>query len=82
MASRLAAQYADATLSVLSECREHCLTIPPTLGVFVDVDPGMHRTGVAANDPATVGEIAAAAGDRFRGLHFYDGHIHLGVGLD
>ncbi len=43
--------------------------------VFIDLDVGMHRTGIAPEKAATlIGQL----GDlfKFRGLHIYDGHIH------
>ena len=47
------------------------------LGLFVDIDNGMHRTGI---DPLkAVSLIHSIAGNKsfiFRGLHVYDGHIH------
>jgi len=45
------------------------------IGIFIDVNSGMNRTGV---DPDRLAEIAALAvqlGQQFRGVHFYDGHI-------
>jgi D-serine deaminase-like pyridoxal phosphate-dependent protein len=45
------------------------------VGLFVDVNPGMDRTG-APDEAGAVLEIVraiAAAGIEFRGLHFYDG---------
>jgi D-threonine aldolase len=46
--------------------------------VFLDVDCGMHRTGIAPGNAAIelYGRIAAAPGLRTAGLHAYDGHIH------
>ncbi len=48
------------------------------LGVFLDLDCGMHRTGVPPGDSAIAvyRRIASAAGLRAAGLHAYDGHIH------
>lgn len=46
------------------------------VGLFVDINPGMNRTGI---DPAHVEELVARvrdAGAVFRGLHYYDGHIN------
>lgn len=49
-----------------------------SLDVFVDVDIGMHRTGVPAERALEVCRTVAAAKQlRFRGLHAYDGHNHL-----
>jgi D-serine deaminase-like pyridoxal phosphate-dependent protein len=45
------------------------------VGIFIDVNSGMNRTGV---DQARTGEIvsiAGVAGPQFRGLHWYDGHV-------
>jgi len=47
------------------------------LDLFVDIDNGMHRTGI---DPKKAFDLIAAIVKhpnlRFRGLHIYDGHIH------
>lgn len=48
-----------------------------TLDVLLDVDCGMHRTGIAP-DAAALGlyrQLASSAGLRPAGLHAYDGHI-------
>lgn len=50
-----------------------------SVGVFVDLNSGMNRTGIAEEQFEEVrGFIAQveAAGLEFRGLHHYDGHIH------
>ena len=45
--------------------------------VLVDIDPGLHRTGVLPEQaPNLVKIIAEAPGTAFGGLHFYDGHNH------
>jgi D-serine deaminase-like pyridoxal phosphate-dependent protein len=47
------------------------------LNVWVDIDCGMHRTGVPpAGVVDLVRKIAALPGLQLRGLHAYDGHIH------
>jgi len=49
------------------------------LGIFIDVNPGMDRTGIEqARTPAIIDVARAitAAGLAFRGLHYYDGQIH------
>ena len=49
------------------------------IGIFIDIDPGMHRTGIPQEH---TDEIVARAerirdsGLDFRGLHYYDGHLH------
>jgi D-serine deaminase-like pyridoxal phosphate-dependent protein len=48
------------------------------LGLFVDVNPGMNRTGVPDRDIETILRLTqtiAASGARFCGLHYYDGHL-------
>lgn len=48
------------------------------LPVFVDLDVGMGRTGIAPGPEAMAlaGLIAATPPLRFAGLHAYDGHLH------
>lgn len=48
------------------------------LGVWVDVDCGMHRTGIEFGDPLDQlrEEIHASRSLFYRGLHVYDGHLH------
>jgi D-serine deaminase-like pyridoxal phosphate-dependent protein len=48
------------------------------VGLFIDVNPGMNRTGVEQDRVETIIEIAhsiESAGLTFRGLHYYDGHL-------
>jgi D-serine deaminase-like pyridoxal phosphate-dependent protein len=48
------------------------------LGVFVDVNPGMDRTGVSQEEPELVVKLVndvLHSGIPFRGLHYYDGHL-------
>ncbi len=49
-----------------------------TLHVFLDLDPGMHRTGVAPGPEAVAlyKLIATQPNLRAAGLHAYDGHLH------
>jgi D-serine deaminase-like pyridoxal phosphate-dependent protein len=75
----LAREHGETRLSLLAEESEDVEATPRELSLFVDVNPGMDRTGVDARDPKVVERlvaIARRAGERFRGLHFYDGHIH------
>lgn len=48
------------------------------LDVFLDLDVGMHRTGIAPGGEAAAvyRAIAHAPGLRAGGLHAYDGHLH------
>jgi D-serine deaminase-like pyridoxal phosphate-dependent protein len=46
------------------------------VGVFVDINPGMDRTGIQENHKSEAVQLAraiGAAGLDFRGLHYYDG---------
>jgi D-serine deaminase-like pyridoxal phosphate-dependent protein len=72
---RIASARPAARVSVLCEDPDAVEAIPPGLGVFVDINPGMNRTGVPVDRTAQIAGIAAAAGDRFRGVHFYEGHL-------
>jgi D-serine deaminase-like pyridoxal phosphate-dependent protein len=48
------------------------------VGVFIDVNPGMNRTGVSQEDEEGILTLARAAVDmelEFRGLHYYQGHL-------
>ncbi|MEZ0611904.1 D-TA family PLP-dependent enzyme [Fibrella sp. WM1] len=47
------------------------------LNVYIDVNVGMNRTGIApANVPALIEAIKELPGIRLVGLHGYDGHVH------
>ncbi len=47
------------------------------LSVFIDVNIGMNRTGIQANDAFTLAEkIKGLPSLRLAGFHAYDGHIH------
>ena len=79
----LAAAHQDSRVSVLIETVDHLAPFARSgLGVFVDCNPGMDRTG---RDPSNVDALAALvtaireSDCEFRGLHWYDGHLH---GLD
>ena len=74
----IAAAHPEARVSVLCEAPQAVATIPPAVSIFADVNSGMNRTGVPLARDGTVIEIARTAAARFRGLHFYDGHIHGG----
>lgn len=49
-----------------------------TIEIFLDLDVGQHRTGVAPGPKAVelYRQIGAASGLRAGGLHAYDGHLH------
>ena len=74
----LAEAHPEARLSVLCEDPGLVPAIPGRVSIFVDVDPGMHRTGIPADDVDAIRAVARSAGERFRGIHYYDGHLHDG----
>lgn len=43
--------------------------------LFVDIDPGFHRAGVAITDAIPLATAIVAAGQRFGGLQAYAGHL-------
>ena len=77
--AHIARRHPHARISVLAEDPSAVAALPAELSVFVDVNPGMHRTGVPLEDAATILDVARRAGGRFRGVHYYDGHLHGGL---
>ena len=67
-------------VSVLAESARAIPNISPLLGIFVDVDLGMRRTGVDVGEVSRIAALieAAQAGGHSVGLHAYEGHIHSG----
>ncbi len=76
---RVAAAYPGSRVSVLCEDPQAVETIPENLGVFVDINPGMNRTGIPVDRFDSIAAVATRAGARLRGVHHYDGHLS---GLD
>lgn len=74
----LALAHPRARVSVLADewTLREIEALPPALGAFVDVNPGMDRTGTAFPEALA---LARALGARLRGVHVYDGHIHEGT---
>ncbi|HSB11325.1 MAG TPA: alanine racemase [Blastocatellia bacterium] len=76
---QIAEQFPQTTVSTLVECREH---VGPWLGsrvgLFIDVNPGMDRTGIAqdrADEIVALARVVQESGQPLRGLHYYDGHL-------
>ena len=74
----LAASYPAARISVLVEDERGAAELPPNVGAFVDINPGMNRTGIPLQQPEKIMMTALACGEHLRGIHFYDGHIRDG----
>jgi len=75
----IALQYPHVSISVLVETSEQLQPWRGSrIGIFVDINPGMNRTGILQDDSAgllTLTKSIVAAGSHFRGLHYYDGHL-------
>jgi len=87
--ARLVALNARITLSVVVDHPDNVLAIAAAtdapLIVFIDVDPGVHRTGVTSPQAAVALGRAIAASDHLRlgGVQFYCGsHQHIPVHAD
>ena len=76
----MAEAHRQSRVSVLIESPKHLEPFAGSgIGVFIDCNPGMDRTG---SDPRNTDAIASLARTvvasqcEFRGLHWYDGHLH------
>ena len=75
-AVEIAGEYPQTRVSVLAESPEQVAAWRGSpLGIFIDVNPGMDRTGIAQEQVGEIVKLAHAAGDAFRGLHYYDGQM-------
>jgi len=74
----IALAYPQVQISVLVENVEGIdAWVGSDVGLFIDVNAGMNRTGVSEESVGEILDIANAIrnrGLRFRGLHYYDGH--------
>ncbi|MFL6351583.1 MAG: D-TA family PLP-dependent enzyme [Bryobacteraceae bacterium] len=72
----IAEDFPRTSISVLVEASEQAARWKGTrIGLFIDVNPGMNRTGVAQERIAEIVQLARPLGRQFRGLHYYDGHM-------
>jgi D-serine deaminase-like pyridoxal phosphate-dependent protein len=76
-AREIADQFPDVRISVLVEDEEQLEQWRGhRVGLFLDINPGMNRTGIEQKNGGKVTRLIAAitdAGMQFRGLHYYDG---------
>ncbi|HEY4764549.1 MAG TPA: alanine racemase [Candidatus Sulfotelmatobacter sp.] len=76
-AQEIAQQFPEVRISVLAEDEEQLQQwCASRVGIFLDINPGMNRTGIDQGDTHRVVALArsmATAGLEFRGLHYYDG---------
>lgn len=75
----IAEQFPEARISALVESEETISAwCESSIGLFIDVNPGMNRTGIPEERASEIVELARTiedAGQAFRGLHYYDGHL-------
>jgi D-serine deaminase-like pyridoxal phosphate-dependent protein len=75
----IAEQFPRVTVSVLVENEEQVQHWGgSSIGIFLDINPGMNRTGIEQGRGDKVVAVARAiekAGLNFRGLHYYDGQF-------
>jgi D-serine deaminase-like pyridoxal phosphate-dependent protein len=64
--------------AALTTLEHQALRKKAQLDLFVDIDNGMHRTGMDPEEAyGLIHLITRSKSFRFRGLHIYDGHIHI-----
>lgn len=77
----IADQFPDVRVSVLAENDEQIRQWRGSrLGIFLDINPGMNRTGIEQSQNEKVLSLARTVGDagrEFRGLHYYDGQYGM-----
>ncbi len=77
--SEIAEEFPEVRISVLAENEKQVRQWRGgRVGIFLDINPGMNRTGIEQSQSGTVVVLARAvvsAGLEFRGLHYYDGQF-------
>jgi D-serine deaminase-like pyridoxal phosphate-dependent protein len=72
-------QFPRVSISVLAENEDQLRQWHGSnIGIFLDINPGMNRTGIEQSSRQRVVDLASAtkqAGLDFRGLHYYDGQF-------
>jgi D-serine deaminase-like pyridoxal phosphate-dependent protein len=75
----LAEQFPKTRVSVLVEATGQLAAWRDSgIGIFVDVNPGMNRTGMNPDRGLEIVKLCQQSGPALRGLHWYDGHISSG----
>lgn len=73
----IAQEFPEVRISALAENEEQVRQWRDCrVGIFLDINPGMNRTGIEQNDRKKVVALVRATindGLEFRGLHYYDG---------
>ena len=77
--SEIADQFPKVRISVLAENEQQVRQWRDSrVGIFLDMNPGMDRTGIEQSHSSEIVELSRAIanlGLEFRGLHYYDGHL-------
>ena len=72
----IAQQFPEVRISALVESAEQAAQwMGQGIGVFIDVNPGMDRTGIGQDRVDEIRDLSGKLGAQFRGLHYYDGHV-------
>ena len=75
----IAERFSETAISALVETSEQIdAWTGSSIGLFIDVNPGMDRTGIEQERIDEIVRLARtieSAGLAFRGLHYYDGHL-------
>ena len=78
-AGEIAEEFPDVRISVLAESEEQVQQWRGSrVGIFLDINPGMNRTGIEQSRSDRVIALARTMADarlEFRGLHYYDGQF-------
>jgi D-serine deaminase-like pyridoxal phosphate-dependent protein len=78
-ARALAEEFSHVRISALVETEEQVEAWRGgRLGLFIDINPGMDRTGIGQDRSDDIIRLAGSiesAGLAFRGIHYYDGHL-------
>ena len=73
----IAEQFPSVRISVLIENPQQLRQwIGSSIGIFLDINPGMNRTGIEPDQTETIVQTIRQVADQgleFRGLHYYDG---------
>jgi len=74
----IAKEYPKTRVSVLVEASAQLENwIGGSVGVYLDLNSGMNRTGMEVDQVQEMIGLSRAAGANFRGLHWYDGHVSM-----
>jgi D-serine deaminase-like pyridoxal phosphate-dependent protein len=74
---RVAGSFRELRVGMLVEDPAGAATLPENLEPWIDLNPGMDRTGIPLDDRERILATAQAAGRRLVGISVYDGHLHM-----